>query len=71
VPTENDNRVLLGRIGAFESWARTKDRSARTAPGRAKFLARFEHYADPEAARKAYFRRLALRSAEARRKRPC
>jgi len=57
-----------GEIGAIESWARTPDRSARTAPGRAAFLARFDDYPDPEAARKAYFRRLAMKSAQARRK---
>jgi hypothetical protein len=31
-------------------------------------MARFDSYADPDAARKAYFRRLALKSVEARRK---
>jgi hypothetical protein len=57
-----------GRIGALESWARTEDRAARTANGRAAFLARFDEYPDPEAARRAYFARLALKSAAARRK---
>lgn len=57
-----------GQIGALESWARTEDRTARTAPGRAAFLARFEKYPDPEAARRAYFKRLAMRSVEARKK---
>jgi hypothetical protein len=56
-----------GRIGAHESWARTKDRAQRTAPARARFLERFEKYPDPESARKAYFARLALASAKARR----
>lgn len=60
---------LAGRIGALESWARTEDRSARTAPARAAFNARFADYPDPEAARKAYFARLALKSAQARRRR--
>ena len=57
-----------GAIGAHESWSRTEDRAARRAPARAAFMARFEGAADPEAARKAYFLRLARKSAEARRK---
>lgn len=62
-----------GAIGAHISWANTKDRTARTAPARAareqKFLDEAE--GDPVRAahlRKAYFRRLALKSAEVRRK---
>ena len=57
-----------GRIGALESWSRTEDRSKRTASARAAFMARFDDAADPEAARKAYFLRLARRSAEVRKK---
>jgi hypothetical protein len=71
-PTSSE-RQLSARIAAHESWAATDDRTARTAPARAaldqKFLdqaggdpVRAEHY------RKAYFSRLALRSAQARRK---
>lgn len=72
---------LIGAIGAHESWARTADRTARTAPGRRAFLERFEREVDPdgtltpderarraESARKAYFARLALASAKARAK---
>jgi hypothetical protein len=72
-------RQLIGSIGAHESWARTEDRTARTAPGRRAFLERFEREVDPdnkltpaertrraEHARKAYFQRLALKSAQAR-----
>ncbi len=72
-------RALIGSIGAHESWARTEDRTARTAPGRRAFLERFEREVDPdnvltpaerarraEHARKAYFQRLALKSAQAR-----
>jgi hypothetical protein len=75
-------RAQLGRIGAYVSWANTDDRSARTAPGRRKFLDKFEEQIDPnkqlppaerarraEFARKAYFSRLALKSAQARRRR--
>ncbi|HET6920509.1 MAG TPA: hypothetical protein VFI46_13735 [Jiangellaceae bacterium] len=76
------DRTLIARIGAHESWARTPDRAARTAPGRAAFFDRFEREVDPdgvltpaerarraEHARKAYFAGLALKSAQARRKR--
>jgi hypothetical protein len=59
---------LYGTIGALESWARTEDRSARTAPARNAFLARFEDYADPASAKRAYFLRLAQKSADARRR---
>lgn len=67
-------RSLAASIAAHESWAATEDRSARTAPARAaldrKFLA--EADGDPQRAehlRKAYFKRLALKSAKARRAR--
>lgn len=72
-------RQLIGAIGANESWARTVDRSARTAPAREAFLKRFETEVDPDGtlpeadrlrradhARKAYYQRLALKSAQAR-----
>jgi hypothetical protein len=72
---------LLGRIGAHSKWANTPDRSAATAAARRAFLDRFEREVDPnntlpaderalraEHARKAYFQRLALKSANARRK---
>lgn len=74
--------VAAGRLGAHESWARTADRAARTAAGRAAFLSRFEDQVDPdrklspaereiraEHARKAHFQRLALKSAKARSRR--
>jgi hypothetical protein len=69
------------RLAAHESWARTTDPSARTEPARRALLDRFEREVDPDGvlppeerarraahARKAYFTRLALRSAEARRR---
>jgi hypothetical protein len=78
-PTE---RKLVASIAAHESWAHTPDRSARTAPARAALMATFEREVDPdgtlppverairaEHARKAYFLRLALKSAKARRAR--
>ena len=74
--------ALAGRIGAHKSWANTKDRTARTAPAREAFQRRFEDEVDPdrvlsreerakraENARKAYYAALALKSAQARRKR--
>ena len=79
-PTE---RALIARIAAHERWAATADRTSATAPARAAFLDHFEREVDPEGvlppadrarraehARKAYFSRLALKSAQARRKTP-
>ena len=67
------DRSLIASIGAHESWARTSNRSARTAPARAALDAKFLEQAegDPVRAahlRKAYFQRLALKSVQARRK---
>ena len=64
---------LRASIAAHESWAQTENRSARTAPARAALDAKFLEQAggDPVRAahlRKAYFARLALKSAQARRK---
>ena len=66
-------RSLRGRIGAELSWANTPNRSARTAPARAAMDQKFldEAGGDPVRAghlRKAYFARLALKSAQSRRK---
>ncbi len=71
---------LLGRIGAHSLHARYDPRET-TAAARAAFLDRFEREADPDGTltpterarrahhlRKAYFARLALRSAQARRR---
>jgi hypothetical protein len=67
-------RTLRARIAAHESWARTPDRSARTSKARQaladKFLA--EAGGDPlraESARKAYYLRMAQKSAKARKAR--
>ena len=69
---KDPERVALGRIGAHVSWAQTEDRTARTAPARRaleeKFLA--QAGGDPVRAahlRKAYFLRLAMKSAAVRR----
>lgn len=62
-----------GRIGAHMSWSKTKNRSARTAPARAAMDAKFLAEADGDPVRaahlkKAYYLRLAQKSAESRRK---
>ena len=68
------NGSLRSKLAAHESWAQTEDRSARTAPARRAFEAKFlvEAGGDPkraESLRKAYYARLAFRSAKARRRR--
>jgi hypothetical protein len=75
-------RSLRGRIAAHASWANTADRPARTAKARKAMLDKFEREVDPEGqlapaerarraahARAAYFARLSLKSAQARRRR--
>lgn len=67
-------RTLRARVAAHESWGRTTDRAARTANARKAFEDRFleESDGDPQRAeslRRAYFARLALKSAQARRRR--
>jgi hypothetical protein len=64
---------LQAKIAAHTSWANTTDRTARTANARRaledKFLA--EADGDPkraESLRRAYYSRLALKSAQARRR---
>ncbi len=73
-PSETPSEAALrGRIAAHTSWANTTNRTARTAPARAALDAKFlqEAGGDPARAaslRKAHFSRLALKSAQARRK---
>lgn len=66
-------RKLAASIAAHESWAATPNRSKRTAPARAALDAKFlaEADGDPVRAdhlRRAHFKRLALKSAQARRR---
>ena len=76
------DRVLIASLASHESWARTEDRAARTQPARDALLASFEEQADPDGVlppeerarraehlRKAHFKRMALKSAQARRRR--
>jgi hypothetical protein len=81
MPAKSTEASLRGRIAALERWARTDDRAAATAPARAGLTARFERDVDPTgeldpaerarrvaAKRKAHFARLALLSAQSRRR---
>lgn len=74
-------RKLRSQLAVHTSWANTSDRSARTAPARAALLEKFEREVDPdgtldpaeraqraESARKAHYARLALLSAQKRRR---
>ncbi|MFF0876626.1 hypothetical protein [Micromonospora aurantiaca (nom. illeg.)] len=77
-PTE---RILIARIAAAERWGRTVDRTAATEPARKAFRDRFEAQVPPEVTdpdrraemaehlRRAFYQRLALKSAQARRNR--
>jgi len=75
-------RSLRAQIAVHESWANTQDRAARTANGRKAMLDKFERMVDPDDtlppaerarrakhARVAHFKRMALKSAQARRRR--
>jgi hypothetical protein len=74
-----DERVFRARLVAHSLWAKVHDPKAHTEPGRRAFLDRFDREVDPDGvlppeerqrraahARKAYFLRLALKSARAR-----
>lgn len=66
-------RRLSASQAAHESWANTTDRAARTSPARRALARKFLDAADgdpvrAEHLRKAYFTRLALKSAQSRRK---
>lgn len=78
-----EERKLRAQLGAEMSWAKTPDRTARTAPGSRAAEARFEKQArelHPDAGdefiakvaenlRRAHFRRMGLESARKRRQR--
>ncbi len=81
MPLSPSERKLRATVAAHTSWANTADRSARTAAGRKAMLDRFEREVDPDgvldpaeralradSAKKAHFARLALRSAQVRRR---
>jgi hypothetical protein len=73
---------LRARLAVHASWAKTRDRAARTAPGRRAALDRFERQVDPDGvlgpveratrahqAMRAHMIRMSLKSAQARRRR--
>ncbi len=73
-------RKLRAAAASNSYWSSCDDRAAHTAPGRKAFAEKFERQVDPdnkltpeerarraEHARKAYFAKLALKSAKARR----
>lgn len=77
MPTD---RTLIARVAAYSRWASEPDRTAATQAARNAFADRFEREVDPDgtlppaerakradAAKRAYFHRLALKSAQARR----
>ena len=76
-----EDRALVASIAAHTSWARTADPAARTANARAALIDRFEREADPDGVlppaerarraehlRRAHYKRMALKSAQIRRK---
>ena len=68
----SSSRNLAASMAADVSWGKTPDRTARTAPGRAALEQKFLDQADgdplrAESLRKAHYKRLALKSARARR----
>jgi len=78
---DSESRSLVGRIAANERWSRCDDRSTATLPARSAMLAKFEREVDPDNVldpaertrradhkRRAYMQRLALKSAQSRRK---
>lgn len=80
-PMSHGERVLVGRLGAYTMLSR-HDPRAITRAAREAFFSKFERDVDPdgvlpvderlrraEMARKAHFTRLALASAQARRRR--
>lgn len=58
-------RRQVARLGAFSKWAQTEDRTKATEAARAAFLARFPN----RAALMAHMQRMALLSAQARKRR--
>ncbi len=72
---------MVARIASAERWSRCDDPTAATAPARRGFVERFEREVDPDGRldpterarraghkRRAYYQRLALKSAQSRRK---
>lgn len=79
--TEYTDRVLIARVAAHTRWASETDRTKATAPARRGLIAKFEREVDPDgvlsaderdrrarSAMRAHMSRMALRSAQARRR---
>lgn len=77
---EREFASQIGKLGAHTKWANTENRTAATQPARDALMRKFEDQVDPDrvltpeergkraaSARKAYYQRLALKSAQARR----
>lgn len=69
----DSERRLAASMAAHTSWANTEDRTKRTAPARRALDEKFlrEAGGDPQRAeslRRAYYQRLALKSAQSRRR---
>lgn len=59
---------LAGRVGGLTRWSQETDRSGATKPARDAFLRKFEHEADPEAARRLHMAKLSLKRWQKRKK---
>ena len=73
-PETSTAASMLGRLGAYSKWAQCEDRTAATEPARRGLEQKFLDDADgdpvrAESLRRAYFVRMALRSAQVRRAR--
>ncbi len=79
--TTPSERAMVARIASAERWSRCSDTTAATEPARQAFNARFARQVDPDGtlppaerarraghARRAWFQRLALKSAQSRRR---
>jgi hypothetical protein len=79
MPLSAAQRAMNARAAALAGWSQVGDRTARTQVARDAFMSRFDLAVDPEgvlppeerarraeAARRAYFVRLALKSSQAR-----
>jgi hypothetical protein len=74
MPLTPAERSLRGQLAAHTSWANTTDRTSRTAKARKALDDKFLAEADgdlkrAESLRRAFYLRLALKSAQARRRR--
>ncbi len=79
-PATVSERSQIAKIAAHAKWAKTEDRSAATQAARDGMLRKFEDEVDPdrkllpeerakraESARRAFYQRIALKSAQSRR----